>query len=62
MIHVDAAITLTLDVPAPERSVDMLPARAGGPVTSQRDDLNVEVLFTDEAVVAASSKANGGTR
>ena len=61
-IHVDAAITLTLDVPALlERNVDMLLARVGGPVTSQRDDLNVEVLFTDEVVVvaAAGSKWTG---
>ena len=56
VLHVDAAVTTTLDVPAlRERTVDILLARVGGPVTSENDDLNVELLFDDELVVVAGT-------
>lgn len=56
VLHVDAAITTTLDVPAlRERTVDMLLARVGEPVDSHSDVLNVEFLFDDELLVVAGT-------
>jgi DNA-binding transcriptional LysR family regulator len=63
VVHVDAVVTATLDLPAlRERTADVVLARICEPIASASDDLSVEVLFDDRLVVAAGAHSRWACR
>jgi DNA-binding transcriptional LysR family regulator len=63
VLHVDSAVTSTLELPAlRERTADVVLARICEPITNASDDLDVEVLFDDVLVVAAGIRSRWAGR
>src|SRR5262249_39112136 len=63
VLRVDSAVTGTLDLPAlHERTADLVLARICEPITNANDDLDVDVLFNDELVVAAGARSKWAGR
>lgn len=63
VLHVDTAVTTSLDLPAlRERTADVVFARICQPATSAIDNLNVEMLFDDKLVVTAGTRSRWARR
>jgi len=62
-LHVQQMVTPTLDLPElRERSLDLVMARLGKPLVHDGDDLNIEVIFHDELVIAAGLQSRWARR
>jgi len=58
VLNVDQMVTPTLELPElRERHLDVVVARIVRPLANEDDDLNIEVLFYDELVVAAGKQS-----
>jgi DNA-binding transcriptional LysR family regulator len=62
-VQVEQLVTPTLELPELcDRSLDVVLARIVRPLAHERDDLNVEILFHDELVVAAGMQSTWDCR
>jgi DNA-binding transcriptional LysR family regulator len=62
-VEVQQLVTPTLELPELfDRSLDVVLARVVRPLADESDELNVEVLFHDELVIAAGTHSNWTTR
>jgi DNA-binding transcriptional LysR family regulator len=63
MLHVNQMVTPTLDLPElRERNLDLVIARLGRLVVGDGDDLNVDVVYHDDLVVAAGTQSRWARR
>jgi DNA-binding transcriptional LysR family regulator len=63
MLHVNQMVTPTLDLPElRERNLDLVIARLGRLVVGDGDELNVEVVYHDDLVVAAGAQSRWARR
>jgi DNA-binding transcriptional LysR family regulator len=63
MLHVNQMVTPTLDLPElRERNLDLVIARLGRLVVGDGDDLNVDVVYHDDLVVAAGAQSRWARR
>jgi DNA-binding transcriptional LysR family regulator len=62
-VQVELLVTPTLELPElHDRSLDVVLARIVRPLANESDDLNVEILFHDELVVAAGFQSSWNCR